>query len=66
MAGTDMRWARWIAWVAGVVVVLRSAAFVIVRVLRFAGREAEARGSDVTYVLGLAERRLGPRASRWG
>ena len=64
MAETDMRWARWVAGVAGAVVVLRSAAFVIVRVLRFAGREAEARGSDVAYVLGLAERRLGARAAR--
>ena len=64
MAGTDeMRWARWVAGVAGALVVLRSAAFVIVRVMRFAGREAQARGSDVAYVLGLAERR---RASRWG
>lgn len=64
MGDTEMRWARWVAVVAGALVVLRSAAFVIVRVMRFAGREAQARGSDVGYVLGLAERRLGVRAPR--
>ncbi|HET7349751.1 MAG TPA: hypothetical protein VFJ28_02315 [Marmoricola sp.] len=64
MGDTEMRWTRWVAVVAGALVVLRSAAFVIVRVMRFAGREAQARGSDVGYVLGLAERRLGVRAPR--
>lgn len=53
----DVRWGRWVGAVAGGLVVLKSAAFVSARAFALAKSEAQARGSDVAFVLGLAERR---------
>jgi hypothetical protein len=58
MAGTKhVRWGRWVGAIAGVLVLLKSAAFVIARVFGLAKNEVQARGGDVNFVLGLAERR---------
>jgi len=57
----DVRWGRWVGAIAGVVVLFKSAVFVVARVLRLANNEAQARGSDVAYVLGVAERRRAGR-----
>ena len=57
----DVRWGKWAAVIAGGLVLFKSLVFVLARVLRLTHREAQARGSDVGYVLGVAERR---RASR--
>ena len=56
-----VRLRRWAGAIAGVVVLFKSLVFVIARVLRFANNEAQARGSDTAYVLGLAERRRAGR-----
>jgi hypothetical protein len=56
-----VRWRRWVGAIAGVVVLFKSLVFVIARLLRFANNEAQARGSDTAYVLGLAERRRAAR-----
>jgi hypothetical protein len=53
----DVRWGRWVAAIAGVLVMFKSAAFVLARLFGLAKSEAQARGSDVAFVLGLAERR---------
>jgi hypothetical protein len=57
----DVRWGKWVGAVAGVLVLVKSLVFVVARVLRLANSEAQARGSDVAYVLGLAERRRAGR-----
>ena len=57
----DVRWGKWVGAIAGVLVLVKSLVFVVARVLRLTRSEVEARGSDVGYVLGLAERH---RASR--
>ena len=57
----DVRWGRWVGAIAGALVLVKSLVFVVARVLRLTKSEVQARGSDVGYVLGLAERR---RASR--
>ena len=56
-----VRWGRWVGAIAGVVLVLKSLVFVIARLLRLANNEAQARGSDTAYVLGLVERRMAGR-----
>ena len=56
-----VRWGKWVGAIAGAVVLVKSIGFVAVRVLRLAKNEVEARGSDVGYVLGLAERRRAGR-----
>jgi hypothetical protein len=53
----DVRWGRWVGAIAGAIVLVKSLGFVVVRVLRLTKNEAQARGSDVAYVLGVAERR---------
>ena len=53
----DVRWGRWLGAIAGVLMLFKSLAFVLARLFRLANSEAQARGSDVGYVLGLAERR---------
>ena len=53
----DVRWGKWVGMIAGVVILFKSLVFVIARVLRLANNEAQARGSDTAYVLGLVERR---------
>jgi len=57
----DVRWGKWVGAIAGALVLVKSLVFVVARVLRLTKSEVQARGSDVGYVLGLAERR---RASR--
>jgi hypothetical protein len=53
----DVHWRRWVATVVGVLVAIKSAAFLVSRLFRFSKHEVEARGGDVAFVLGLAERR---------
>jgi hypothetical protein len=48
---------RWAAVFAGVLVVLKTVSFVVSRIFRVTRSEVSARGRDVDYVLGLAERR---------
>lgn len=57
----DVRWGRWVGAIAGVFVLLKSVAFVVARVLGLAKKEVQARGGDVAFVLGLAERRKATR-----
>ena len=57
----DVRWGKWVGMIAGVLVVFKSLVFVIDRLLRLANNEAQARGSDTAYVLGLVERRMAGR-----
>jgi len=57
----DVRWGRWAAAIAGGLVLFKSLVFVVARVLRLTHHEAQARGSDVGYVLGLTERRRAGR-----
>jgi hypothetical protein len=56
-----VHWGRWVGAIAGFVMLVKSLVFVIARVLRLANNEAQARGSDTAYVLGLAERRRAGR-----
>ena len=53
----DVRWGKWVGAIAGAFVLVKSLVFVGARVLRLTKSEVQARGSDVGYVLGLAERR---------
>lgn len=53
----NVHWGRRVGIVAGVLVFLRSLAFVIARAFGLARNEVQARGGDVNFVLGLAERR---------
>jgi len=57
----DVRWGKWVGAIAGVLVLFKSLAFVVVRLLRLTKNEVQARGSDTAYVLGLAERRRAGR-----
>jgi hypothetical protein len=43
--------------VVGLLVLLKSAAFVVARLFGLARNEVQARGGDVNFVLGLADRR---------
>lgn len=54
-------WGKWVAAVAGVLLLLRSMAYVVARLFGFAKHEVQARGGDVNFVLGVAERRRGSR-----
>ena len=58
----DVRWGKWVGMIAGVLVLFKSLVFVIARLLRLANNEAQARGSDTAYVLGLVERRMAGRS----
>lgn len=53
---TDVHWGRWVAGIAGAVVFVKLLGVALARGLGLAMREAEARGSDVAYVLGMTER----------
>jgi hypothetical protein len=53
---SDVRWGRWVGIFAGVVLLLKSVAYVLSRVLRLAKNEVQARGGDVAFVLDLAKR----------
>jgi hypothetical protein len=57
----DVRWGRWVGAIAGVLVLFKSVVFVVARLLGLAKNEAQARGSDTAFVLGLAERRRAGR-----
>ena len=57
----DVRWGRWVGAIAGALVLVKSLVFVVARLFRLTKNEAQARGSDVAYVLGLAERRRAGR-----
>lgn len=48
---------RWAAALAGVLVALKTIGFVVSRIFRFTKSEVNARGSDVNFVLGVADRR---------
>ena len=48
---------RWAAAIVGVLVALKTMIFCVSRLFRFTRHEVETRGSDVAFVLGLAERR---------
>ena len=52
---------RWAAVIVGALVALKTTIFCVSRVFRFTRHEVEARGSDVAFVLGIAERRSGGR-----
>jgi hypothetical protein len=58
---SDVRWGRWVGAVAGALVLVKSAAFVVARLIGLAKSEVQARGSDTAFVLGLAERRRSGR-----
>ena len=53
----DVRWGKWVGAVAGVLVLLKSVAFIVAKAFGLAKHEVQARGGDVNFVLGLAERR---------
>jgi hypothetical protein len=57
----SVRWGRWVAAVTGVLVTLKASVFVFSRVFRVAKHEVQARGGDVTFVLGLNDRRRNAR-----
>ena len=57
----DVRWGKWVGAIVGALVLVKSLAFVVARALRLTKNEMQARGSDVGYVLGLAERRRAGR-----
>jgi len=57
----DVRWGRWAAAIAGGLVLLKSVVFVVARVFGLAKNEAQARGRDTDWVLGLAGRRKAGR-----
>jgi hypothetical protein len=48
---------RWAAVFVGLLVTVKAVGFLVTRVFRFTRNEVNARGSDVNFVLGLAERR---------
>lgn len=53
----DKPWGKWVAAVAAGIVLLKSVVYVVARLFGFAKHEVQARGSDVAFVLGVAERR---------
>ena len=53
----NVHWGRWAGAIAGAIVLLKSTAFVVARMFGLAKNEVQARGGDVNFVLGLAERR---------
>jgi hypothetical protein len=56
---TRKRWGKRAGIFAGLLVVLRTLAFVIARIFRVTRNEVSARGGDVNFVLRMAERRPG-------
>jgi hypothetical protein len=54
---SDVRWGRWVGAFAGVLVLFKSAAFVLARLFSLGKNEVQARGHDVNFVLGMVERR---------
>lgn len=57
----EVHWRRWATAIVGGLVALKSLAFLVSRAVRFTKHETEARGGDVAFVLGLAERRRAGR-----
>jgi hypothetical protein len=53
---SDVRWGRWVGAFAGVVLLLKSVAYVFSRLFRLARNEVQARGGDVAFVLDLTQR----------
>jgi hypothetical protein len=47
---------RWIAAISGILVAFKALSVLVRKVIRVASGEAQARGSDVAFVLGAAER----------
>lgn len=54
---SQVHWGRWVATIAGTLVAMKSLAFLAPKVIGFVYSEAEDRGSDTSFVLGLTERR---------
>jgi hypothetical protein len=54
-------WRRWLAVVAGALLLVETLVLMASKLFPFAFREAQARGGDVNFVLGLAGRRKGAR-----
>jgi hypothetical protein len=54
-------WRRWLAVVAGALLLLKTLVVTVSKLFSFAHHEAQARGGDVNFVLGLAGRRRGSR-----
>lgn len=59
---SEVRWGRWAGAVAGVLVMFKSAVFVVARLIGLTKSEVQARGHDTAFVLGLAEKRRSGRA----
>lgn len=57
---SEVRWGRLVGAVVGVLLLLKVIAFVVSKVVALTKSEMEARGSDVSFVLGMAERRPHP------
>ena len=59
--GKDRRrhWGRWAAGIVGALVALKGAAKLVAGIFSFTRNEVQARGGDVNFVLGLADRRKG-------
>jgi hypothetical protein len=57
MSRKNVHWGRWAGAIAGTIVLLKSAVFVVATVLGLVKSEVQARGSDVGFVLNLAQRR---------
>jgi hypothetical protein len=53
---SNVRPRTWIGAVLGVLLLLKTVGFVVARLLGVARSEVQARGGDVAFVLGLAER----------
>ena len=53
----DVRWARWAGTVVGVLVLFKVVRYVVSKVISVTKNEVQARGGDVSFVLGMAERR---------
>jgi len=52
----NVRWGRWAGAIVGILLGLKVLAFVVSKVVALTRSEMQARGSDVSAVLGVAER----------
>jgi hypothetical protein len=57
----ETHWRRWVATFAGIVLLLKSLAFALSKLVHVVTSEAQATGRDTDLVLGLAGRRRGVR-----
>jgi hypothetical protein len=55
--GGTRHWGRWAAGIVGALVALKGVAMVVAGIFSFTKNEVRARGGDVNFVLGLADRR---------